>query len=152
MQTYFQITTMRTGDNTKPLLGNSSVDTFPSKEAATKRRLLKTEKTFCVLVTFEVCNSVSMSQLFVVTFCKCSINRISNPNPVYSQSRENIVQTFHCKIIFINNNAWHKVLIWQLPSNTSLHIAHSPVFSLRRFQSKSKEWICRFMTTESKWL
>jgi hypothetical protein len=30
--------------------------------------------------------------LLVVTICKCSINPITNPNLVYSQSRDNIVQ------------------------------------------------------------
>jgi hypothetical protein len=33
-----------------------------------------------------ISNAVRVSYLFVVTFCKCSINAITNPNPVYSHS------------------------------------------------------------------
>jgi hypothetical protein len=42
----------------------------------------------CAVVTviFGVCNSVRLSQLFVVTFCKRQVNPITNPNPVYSHS------------------------------------------------------------------
>jgi hypothetical protein len=40
----------------------------------------------CAVVTviFGVCNSVTLAQLFLVTFCKCSIHLITNPSPVYS--------------------------------------------------------------------
>jgi hypothetical protein len=43
----------------------------------------------CAVVTaiFGVCNSVRLSYLFVVTFCKCSINPITNPKPVYNHSK-----------------------------------------------------------------
>jgi hypothetical protein len=44
------------------------------------------ENFMCAVFTviFGVCNSVRLSYLFVVMFCKCSINPTSNPNPVYS--------------------------------------------------------------------
>jgi hypothetical protein len=50
----------------------------------------KTEKAFIYAVgtlIFGMCNSVRLSLLFVVTFCKCSINRITSPNPVSSHSK-----------------------------------------------------------------
>jgi hypothetical protein len=64
----------------------------PPLKAVTKQRLVKTEKTMRAVVTviFGVCNSMSPSQLFVV---KSSINPITNPNPVYSQSRDSMYWT-----------------------------------------------------------
>jgi hypothetical protein len=46
------------------------------------------EDFMCAVVTaiFGACNSVRLSQLFVVAFCKCSINPTINPKPVYSHS------------------------------------------------------------------
>jgi hypothetical protein len=46
------------------------------------------EDIMCAVVTgnFGVCNSVGVPQLFVLTFCKCSINLSTNPNTVYSHS------------------------------------------------------------------
>jgi hypothetical protein len=57
-------------------------------EAATKQLLVKTENFMCTVVTviLVVCVSVRLSKLFVVTFCKCLVKPITNPNPVYSQS------------------------------------------------------------------
>jgi hypothetical protein len=44
-----------------------------------------------VIVIFGVCTSVRksvrISYIFAVTFCKCPINLITNPNPVYSHSK-----------------------------------------------------------------
>jgi hypothetical protein len=39
-----------------------------------------------VTVIFGARNSVRLSKLFIFIFCKCSINPITNPNPVYSHS------------------------------------------------------------------
>jgi hypothetical protein len=39
-----------------------------------------------VTLIYGVCNSVRLSYLFVVTFCKYLINPITNPNPVYRHS------------------------------------------------------------------
>jgi hypothetical protein len=45
-----------------------------------------------VVVVFEVCNSVGLLKLFVVTFCKCLINLITKTNFVYRQSRDNTLK------------------------------------------------------------
>jgi hypothetical protein len=49
-----------------------------------------TEDSICAKVTliFKLCNPVMLLLLFVVTSCvyKCSVNPITNPNPVYNHS------------------------------------------------------------------
>jgi hypothetical protein len=55
---------VRPGIVRKPRVRETSV-----VDAATKQRIVKTEKTLCAAVTviFGVCNSVRLSQLFAVT-------------------------------------------------------------------------------------
>jgi hypothetical protein len=43
------------------------------------------------VVKCRVCELAITLWLLVVMFCKCSINPITNPNPVYSQSRHSVV-------------------------------------------------------------
>jgi hypothetical protein len=64
--------------------GNPEQGNRPQLEAVIKQPLGKTEK---ALMCAGACSSVRLSWLFVVTFCKCSINPITNPNPVYSHSK-----------------------------------------------------------------
>jgi hypothetical protein len=52
--------------------------------AATKQRLVKTDKALCVLqlqLIFGVCNAVRLLQLLIATIRKWSINQISNLKP-----------------------------------------------------------------------
>jgi hypothetical protein len=62
----------------------------------------------CAVVTviFGVCNLVRLLQLFVVMFCKCSVNSITNPNPVggHIQTHDNIKQkilTFFITVVVV---------------------------------------------------
>jgi hypothetical protein len=66
--------------------GNPEEGERPLFEAATEQRLVKTLYPV-VKVIFGVCNSLRLSQLFVVTFSKCPINPITNPNPVFSHTQ-----------------------------------------------------------------
>jgi hypothetical protein len=69
--------------------GNPEDGGRPPLEVATRQRLGKTENDFkCAVVTviFGVCNSGRLSKVLVFTFCKYSINPITNPNPVYRHS------------------------------------------------------------------
>jgi hypothetical protein len=59
-------------------------------KAVTGKRLVKTEGLMCTAVTgiFRACKPVRLLHLLVVTSCvyKWSINRVTNPNPIYSHS------------------------------------------------------------------
>jgi hypothetical protein len=76
------------GDSSEPR--GRGISTVGSCYQATASK--DSEDFMCAVITviFGVSNSVRLSQLFVVTFCKCSINPIINSNPVYNQSSDNI--------------------------------------------------------------
>jgi hypothetical protein len=60
--------------------GNPEEGERPPFESVTKQRLLKTEKTYvCCSCSDLQSNSVRLLYLFMLTFCKCSINSITNP-------------------------------------------------------------------------
>jgi hypothetical protein len=56
-------------------------------------KIQQTEKTqsVCAVVNCRVCELTIALYLLVVTTCKCSINPITNPNPVYSHSNHMII-------------------------------------------------------------
>jgi hypothetical protein len=60
-----------------------------------------------VRMTNRVCKPMRLLQLLVVTCCvyKCSVNRVTNPNPVYShtQTRDNYVFTSLFLVTASNN-------------------------------------------------
>jgi hypothetical protein len=76
-------------------------------ETATRQWLVKTEKTLCA----------------VVTFCKCLINLITNPNPVYSHLIT--LQYFCCRkhsaILVITVYTFHSKLYFWAPYLPSIH-------------------------------
>jgi hypothetical protein len=55
----------------------------PLLKPAARKRLVKTEEFICAALTaiFEVCSTLRLIYLFVITTCKWSITPISNPNP-----------------------------------------------------------------------
>jgi hypothetical protein len=68
---------------------NSEAEEATALEAVTRRQPLKiqqTVKTVRVVVNCRVCELATALYLLVVTICKCSINPITDPNPVYSHS------------------------------------------------------------------
>jgi hypothetical protein len=76
---------------------SSGTSTIASRCRVTARE--DGEELICVVVTvlFGVYNSVRLSELFVVTFYKISINPITNPNRVYSRDsiiNRNVVTPF----------------------------------------------------------
>jgi hypothetical protein len=54
----------------------------------------QTEKTVRSVVNYRVCELAIVLWLLVVTIHKCSVNSISNPNPVYRHinTRDNIME------------------------------------------------------------
>jgi hypothetical protein len=68
---------------------NMEVEGSTALEAVARQRLVKTadwEDLVCAAVNCGVCESVIVLWLLVVMICKCLINPITNPNPVYSHS------------------------------------------------------------------
>jgi hypothetical protein len=66
-----------------------------------ERPLVKTadwESLVHAVVNCKMCELAIALQLLVVTICKCSINTITNPNPVYSHS----ITWQHCSSIPLN--------------------------------------------------
>jgi hypothetical protein len=52
--------------------------------------MMETEDLVRAVVNCRVCELAIALKLLVVTICKCSVNPITNPNAVCSQSRDNI--------------------------------------------------------------
>jgi hypothetical protein len=57
-------------------------------KATTGENIASSEDFMCAVATVisGVFNSVRLSWLFIATFCKCSINSITNPKPFHSHS------------------------------------------------------------------
>jgi hypothetical protein len=67
----------------------TEVEGFTALEAVTRQRLVKlqqTEDLVRAVVDCRVCELVTALQLLVVTICKCSVNPITIPNPIYSHT------------------------------------------------------------------
>jgi hypothetical protein len=72
-----------------------------------------------VRVIFGVCSLVRLSQLFVVTFCKCCIYLITNPNPVYSHSKIVTVWIWICSLLSLVSK--HKRKRMRTPCSLSVY-------------------------------
>jgi hypothetical protein len=88
-------------------------------KATTRQRLVKTVR---VVVNYRVCDLAIALWLLVVMIHKCSINPITNPNPVYSHTHtcDNIkVKRALCLITTTWGRAapWLRLLVSVLPSS-----------------------------------
>jgi hypothetical protein len=54
-------------------------------EAVTRQHIVKTQKTVREIVNCKECEIRIALQLILVTICKCSINQVTNRNPISGQ-------------------------------------------------------------------
>jgi hypothetical protein len=62
---------------------NTKAEEATALKAVTRRRLVKTQQNEKPVVNCRMCELAIALWLLVVTIWKCSINSITNPNPVY---------------------------------------------------------------------